>query len=90
MTAANLHGLVAHAGANDALYEDPFLAGRPLLLRSARPRAYSPRTPVLLVHHGDLRNGADFRDFWLPRALSGYRWGVKRKRILLERESATR
>jgi hypothetical protein len=66
MTAANLHGLVAHPGANDVLYADPVLAGRPLLLRSARPRAYSPRTPVLLVHHGDLRNGADFRDFWLP------------------------
>src|SRR5262249_22523693 len=65
MTVADLHGLVAHAGANDVLYEDPFLAGHPLVLRSARPRAYSPRTPVLLVHHGDLRNGADVRDFWL-------------------------
>jgi len=61
-----LHGLVARAGANDVLYEDRLLAGRPLFLRSARPRAYSRRTPVLLVHHGDLRNGTDFRDFWLP------------------------
>src|SRR5215472_18801778 len=66
MTATDLHRLVAHAGANDVLYEDPVLAGRPLFLRSARPRAYSPRIPVLLVFHGDLRNGADFRDFWLP------------------------
>jgi len=66
MTAADLQGLVAHAGANDVLYEDPFLAGRPLSLRSACPRTYSPSTPVLLVHHGDLRNGADFRDCWLP------------------------
>src|SRR5215813_481541 len=66
MTAVDLQGLVAHAGANDVLYEDPFLAGRPLSLRSACPRTYSPSTPVLLVHHGDLRNGADFRDCWLP------------------------
>lgn len=66
MTGSDLHGLVAHAGANDVLYEDPFLAGRPVSLRSARPRTYSPKTPLLLVHHGDLRNGADFRDFWLP------------------------
>ncbi len=66
MTAADLHGLVAHAGANDVLYDDPFLAGRPLFLRSACPRTYSPATPVLFVHHGDLRNGADFRDFWMP------------------------
>ncbi len=66
MTAADLHGLVAHAGANDVRYDDPVLSGRPLFLRSACPRTYSPRTPVLLVHHGDLRNGVDFRDFWLP------------------------
>ncbi len=65
MTAAALHGLVAHPGANDVRYEDPFLVGRPLLLGSARPRVYSSRTPILFVHHGDLRNGADFRDFWL-------------------------
>lgn len=66
VTATDLHGLVAHAGANDVLYEDPVLTGRPLFLRSARPRAFSPRIPVLLVFHGDLRNGADFREFWLP------------------------
>ena len=66
MTETDLHGLVAHSGANDLLYEDPVLAGRPLFLRSARPRAYSPRIPVLLVFHGDLRNGADSRDSWLP------------------------
>jgi hypothetical protein len=30
------------------------------------PQTYSPTTLLLLVHHGDLRNGGDFRDFWLP------------------------
>jgi hypothetical protein len=66
MTAADLRGLVAHAGANEVLYDDPVLSGRPLVLRSACPRTYSPRTPVLLVLHGDLRNGAEVQDFWLP------------------------
>ena len=35
-------------------------------MRSACPRNVSPRTPVLFVHHGDMRNGGEFRDFWLP------------------------
>ena len=61
MIPADLQRLVSRAGANEVLYEDPFLAGRPLLLRSACPRAYSPVTPVLFVHHGDLRNAAEFR-----------------------------
>ena len=66
MIPADLQRLVSRAGANEVLYEDPFLAGRPLLLRSACPHDCTPVTPVLFVHHGDLRNGAEFREFWLP------------------------
>jgi len=66
MTTTDLRGLVARDGPNDVLYEDPFLPGRPVLLRSARPQNCSSRTPLLFVHHGDLRNGGDFRDFWRP------------------------
>ena len=66
MAVADLRGLVACAGGNDVLYEDVFLPGRPLFLRSACPESYSPKTPLLFVHHGDLRNGGDFRDFWRP------------------------
>jgi hypothetical protein len=66
MTATDLRSLVARPGANDVLYEDAHLPGRPVLLRSACPQNVSPRTPVLFVHHGDLRNGGEFRDFWRP------------------------
>jgi hypothetical protein len=66
VTVADLRSLVARAGANAVLYEDVFLPGRPLFLRSACPQNFSPRTPVLFVHHGDLRNGGEFRDFWRP------------------------
>ena len=30
--------------------------------------AYTPSTPVLFVHHGVGRNGAAYRDYWLPLA----------------------
>jgi len=61
-----LSPLVAAAGANDLLWIDPDFPDRPLTLRCARPRHFSPATPVLFVHHGVLRNGGDYRDFWLP------------------------
>src|SRR5271170_5196738 len=66
MGLSDLRELVAQPGANEALYEDNFLPGRPVLLRSARPVKYSRAMPLLFVHHGDLRNGNDFRNFWLP------------------------
>ncbi len=63
---SGLNRLVAAAGANDVEHTDPGLPGRPLVLRSARPRRCDADTPVLFVHHGVLRNGGDYRDFWLP------------------------
>ncbi len=62
----DLHELLAHPGANDVTWEDPHLAGRPIVLRSARPRRCTPETPVLFAHHGVNRNGGDYRDYWLP------------------------
>jgi hypothetical protein len=66
MSLTDLRGLVAKAGVNDTWYQDPHLPGRPVLLRAARPERYSPTTPLLFAHHGDLRNGGDYRDYWLP------------------------
>ena len=66
MSLTDLRGLVAQAGVNDVWYEDPHLPGRPVLLRAARPERYTPATPLLFAHHGDLRNGGDYRDYWLP------------------------
>jgi hypothetical protein len=62
----DFRALIARPGANDLPYEDPALPGHPLMLRSARPRHCTAETPVLFVHHGVLRNGGDYRDFWLP------------------------
>jgi hypothetical protein len=63
---ADLRALLAKPGANDVEYTDPAFPDRPLILRSARPRHCDAATPVLFVHHGVLRNGYDYRDFWLP------------------------
>lgn len=66
MITSDLKSLVAWPGPNEARYEDAYLPGRPIVLHAARPVDFSPRTPLLFVHHGDLRNGAEFRNFWLP------------------------
>jgi len=60
--------LVAHEGASSLAWHDIEFADRVLYLHAARPRLYTPRTPVLFVHHGVGRNGAAYRDYWLPLA----------------------
>ncbi|WP_424138864.1 alpha/beta fold hydrolase [Roseomonas chloroacetimidivorans] len=63
---ADLHELVARAGANDLAYTDPSFPDRPMMLRSACPRGIGPETRVVFAYHGAARNGWDYRDFWLP------------------------
>ena len=63
---SDLAALVASPGTNDVPWTDPALPAQPLTLRAARPRRFHADTPVLFVHHGVLRNGADYRDYWLP------------------------
>jgi poly(3-hydroxybutyrate) depolymerase len=62
----DLAPLVAAPGANTLVYDDPVFPDRPLVLHAARPVQYDATTPVVLVHHGVRRNGADYRDYWLP------------------------
>jgi poly(3-hydroxybutyrate) depolymerase len=64
----DLRALTAQPGPNDLPFDDPAIPGRPLVLRSVRPRNFTPQTPVVFVHHGVNRNGGDYRDFWLPLA----------------------
>ena len=66
MTGQDLARLVAEPGANAFVYHDAAFPDRPLTLYSARPFRYDANTPVLFVHHGVGRNGADYRDYWLP------------------------
>jgi hypothetical protein len=41
---------------------------RPFTLNTYRPYRYTPDRPVVFVQHGVLRNGDDYRDFWIPAA----------------------
>jgi poly(3-hydroxybutyrate) depolymerase len=41
---------------------------RPLTLHAYRPASHAPGNPVVLVQHGMMRNGDDYRDFWIPAA----------------------
>ncbi|MBO1073458.1 alpha/beta hydrolase [Roseomonas marmotae] len=43
-------------------------ATRPLVLHTYRPAQATPDSPVVLVQHGMMRNGDDYRDFWIPAA----------------------
>jgi hypothetical protein len=65
MRETQLSRLMAEPGALSMPYFDPAFPDRTLLLHSARPRRHDPSTPVLFVHHGVGRNGADYRDYWM-------------------------
>jgi len=56
--------LAAAPGAHSLVYRDPAFPDRDILLHSARPKRFGPDTPVLFVHHGVRRNGAEYRDYW--------------------------
>ena len=60
--------LVAIPGASSLAWHDPAFPDQTLLLHAARPRRYTPQTPLLFVHHGVGRNGEAYRDYWLPLA----------------------
>lgn len=51
----------------------PWCAGQgalhlPITLHCYRPQGVAADAPVVLVQHGVLRNGDDYRDFWMPAA----------------------
>ena len=61
----DLTRLVHAPGAHSIDYVDPAFPDRKLTLHAACPQNFTPNTPVLLVHHGVGRNGADYRDYWM-------------------------
>ncbi len=63
-----LRELVAKPGASQVEITLPAFPGRPLILHAARPTRFTAETPVLFSHHGRGRNGADYRDYFLPAA----------------------
>jgi len=61
----DLSRLVQTPGAHSLTYTDPAFPDRPLTLHAACPHGFNKNTPVLLVHHGVGRNGADYRGYWM-------------------------
>ena len=58
-----------HPGRNAIPYVDEDRnSDRPFTLHTYRPYNYTADRPVVFVQHGVLRNGDDYRDFWIPAA----------------------
>jgi len=59
-------GTLVSGSRRSLLYLDPAFPDRTLILHGACPRAVDTHTPILFAHHGVLRNGQAYRDYWLP------------------------
>lgn len=55
-------------GRSTVPFLDQFHPHRPLQVNFYRPQNYQPQNPVVIVQHGMLRNGDEYRDFWIPAA----------------------
>jgi len=49
-------------------FPDPRGAGRQVTVQAYRPAAYTAESPILVVAHGRARNGADYRDYFVPES----------------------
>jgi hypothetical protein len=57
------------AGGSASLpWRDPAAPDRALVLECHRPARHTPDRPVVIVQHGMSRNGAEYRDAWVPAA----------------------
>jgi hypothetical protein len=68
MTPADLATALATKGRITVPYRDPFTPERPLTLECYRPENHTPETPVVIVQHGQSRNGREYCDAWIPVA----------------------
>jgi hypothetical protein len=59
---------LSRAGRDTIAYIDARNPDRPCALNVYRPHGYTPERPLVIVQHGVLRNGDDYRDFWIPAA----------------------
>jgi len=68
MTPAELATALAARGRISIPYRDPFSPERPLSLECYRSESHTPETPVVIVQHGQSRNGRDYCDAWISVA----------------------
>ncbi len=60
--------LIESVGKNALPYEFKNQPGREIILNTYTSKGYKPGNNVVFVQHGMLRNGDDYRDFWIPAA----------------------
>lgn len=63
-----LDKLLEHEGKIALTYEFAGQKGKTITLNCYRAAGYTPGKPVVFVQHGMMRNGDDYRDFWIPAA----------------------
>src|SRR5271154_3771944 len=68
MTPEDLAKALAGSGRATIPHLDPFNPDRPLVLECYRPAAHTPDKPVVIVQHGQSRNGREYCDAWIPMA----------------------
>ena len=60
--------LIPETGRSTLPFIDPQHPDRPIEVNFYRPVDHGPDDPVVIVQHGMLRNGDEYRDFWIPAA----------------------
>ena len=68
MTPTELASHLAAHGRISINYADPHSPERALVLECYRPENHRPDSPVVIVQHGQSRNGRDYCDAWIPTA----------------------
>ena len=64
-----LHDAALRVGRHAADYRHRTEPGtRSIVLNTYRPAHATAQSPIVLVQHGVMRNGDDYRDFWIPAA----------------------
>lgn len=63
-----LNTLLAQTGTREIAYDFAGQPGKPILLNCYVSEGYAPGKPVVFVQHGMMRNGDDYRDFWIRAA----------------------
>ena len=68
MTPKDLAGALAATGRISIPYRDPLSLERALILECYRPASHRPASPIVIVQHGQSRNGREYCDAWIPTA----------------------
>lgn len=60
--------LIPEIGSSTVPFVDVLHPDRPMSINFYRPENHGPNDPVIFVQHGMMRNGDEYRDFWIPAA----------------------